>query len=135
MMDAARYCALITLDASGHPRVRAMEPFPPEEDMAVWMATNRNSRKAQEIKNDPRVTLYYAHPQGAGYVTILGTAQLVDDPEEKAHRWKEEWASYYPEGRASYILITVKPSRLEVLDYSKGIVGDPATWTPLSVTF
>ena len=117
--------------------IGALSPsmFIPEEDLVVWLGTNRNTRKAREIRNDPRVTLYYPHPQGAGYVTIRGTARLVDDPQEKAQRWKEEWARYYPEGKASYILIKVKPSRLEVVDYSKGIVGDPATWTSPSVTF
>ena len=43
-MTAQTYCALITLDASGRPSVRTMNPFPPEEDMTVWFATNDRSR-------------------------------------------------------------------------------------------
>jgi hypothetical protein len=46
LIDAAReimlaqtYCALITLDERGLPAARTMNPFPPEEDMTVWIAT------------------------------------------------------------------------------------------------
>ncbi len=84
IMQSARFCALITLDHSGQPQVRTMDPFAPEEDMVIWLGTNRKSRKVQEIRNDPRVTLYYADPQGAGYVSITGTAELVDNPKEKS---------------------------------------------------
>ena len=41
------YCALITLDSTGLPNVRTMNPYPLENDMIVWMATNRLSRKAK----------------------------------------------------------------------------------------
>jgi Pyridoxamine 5'-phosphate oxidase len=34
------YCALITQDANGRPQIRTMNPFPPEDDMTVWIATS-----------------------------------------------------------------------------------------------
>lgn len=135
MMEKAQFCALITLDASGHPRVRTMDASPPEENMVVWMGTSRVTRKVEEIRNDPRVTLYFAHPEHVGYVTLYGTAELVDTPEEKDKRWKEEYASYFPEGKAGYILIAVTPKRMEIIDYSRGITGDPKTWKPATVEF
>jgi len=133
IMTAARFNALITLDESGHPRVRTMDPFPPDEAMVVWFGTNRRSRKVKEIANDPRVTLYYASPEADGYVSVHGTARLVDDPAEKARRWKEEWTQFYPDRETSYLLIEVVPTRIEVVNYRRGIVGDPDTWTPASI--
>jgi len=53
VMAAQTYCALATIDETGRPQVRTMNPFPPEEDMTVWVATNTNSRKVQEIRKDP----------------------------------------------------------------------------------
>lgn len=135
MMAAARFCALITLDETGHPQVRAMDPFPPEEGMVIWFGTNRRSGKVAQIQNDPRVTVYYAHPQGAGYVSLYGTAELVDDPEEKTARWKEEWEQYYPEKESTYLLIKVTPTRMDVVDYIRNIVGDQLTWKSPSLTF
>jgi general stress protein 26 len=134
MMEQARICVLITLDESGHPRARAMDPFLPDENWVVWMGTDRVTRKVAEIRNDPRVTLYYSHPQGAGYVSLYGTARLVEDPEAKQRWWKQEWERFYPD-KASYILIAVTPERLEVVDFMRGLMGDPKTWKPASVEF
>ena len=135
IMDASRFGALTTLDESGHPRVRTMDPFPPDEDMVVWFGTNRRTRKVQEIANDPRVTLYYPAPDADGYVAIYGTARLVDDPDEKARRWKPEWERFYPDRESTYLLIAITPERMEIVSYTRGIFGDPETWQPASVTF
>ena len=128
IMLATRYCALITLDEDGHPQARTMDPFLPEEDMVVWFGTNPNSRKVKEIRNNSRTTLYYQAPNGAGYVVIKGHACLVDDPEEKLRYWKKEWEKFYPDQKASYILIKVIPDKLEIIDYKHEIIGTSKTW-------
>jgi general stress protein 26 len=135
IIGAARYCGLVTIDESGTPRVRMMDPFAPEKDMSIWMGTNRNTRKVQEIDLDSRVTLYFQSPDAVGYVTITGRARLVDDAEEKESRWKAEWEAIYEDRASDYILIQVTPERMEVVVYSRGIVGDTETWTPPSVEF
>ena len=135
IMTATRFNALITLDQSGQPRVRTMDPFPPDENMVVWFGTNRRSRKVEEIANDPRVTLYYPSPEADGYVSVYGTARLVDDPAEKASRWKEEWTQFYPDRETNYLLIEVVPTRIEVVSYRRGIYGDPESWKPASIEF
>ena len=87
LIGTLKYCALITVDANGQPHVRTMNPFPPEEDMSVWMATTTKSRKYAEIQSNPRVTLYYAnHAEAAGYVSLSGRAVLVDDMQEVLKR-------------------------------------------------
>ena len=135
IMESARYCALITLDETGNPRVRAMDPFAPEPDLSVWLGTHRRTRKVSDIRNDPRVALYYLAPGAVGYVSLTGTARIVDDPGEAARRWKEEWEQYYADPEADYVLIEVTPLRLEVVDYRLGITGDSTTWMPPSVEF
>jgi len=130
-----RYCALITLDESGQPQVRTMDPFPPEEDMIVWLGTNSNSRKVHEIRNDSRATLYYEAPGGTGYVVIKGNAYLVDDPDKKLKYWKDEWTKFYSDQKSDYILIQIKPDKLEVLDYKHGITGASKTWEVPYVEF
>jgi general stress protein 26 len=83
IMGAQTYCALVTLDETGRPEIRTMNPFPPEEDMAVWMATNTRSLKVRQIQRDPRVVLYYAnHKDAIGYVALHGKAVLVEDEQE-----------------------------------------------------
>ena len=135
IMMSARYCALITLDKSGHPQVRTMDPFSPNQDLVVWLGTNKNSRKVHEIRNDSRVTLYYEAPNGSGYVVIQGNATLIDDPEQKEKYWKEEWDDFYPDKNSTYTLIKVAPNKLEIISYMHGITGSSRTWTVPHIEF
>lgn len=134
-MVSARYCALITTDRTGGTHARTMDAFAPEEDMSVWLATNPHSRKVAEIRRHPRVTLYYFDREAQAYVTLYGTARLVNDRSEKAKRWKEDWKAFYPDRDKDYLLIKVTPRRLEVVNVKKNIVSDAPTWQPPSVTF
>jgi predicted pyridoxine 5'-phosphate oxidase superfamily flavin-nucleotide-binding protein len=76
MMAAAEYCFLITLDASGQPQARLMDPFQPEQDLTVWMGTSSVTRKVKQIRNDPRATLAYY--DAAGYLLIEFTPARVE---------------------------------------------------------
>jgi general stress protein 26 len=134
VIAAARFTTLITLDSTGHPQARAIDPFPPDSDFVVWIGTNRRTRKVAEIGRDPRVTLYYFDAAGAAYVTLRGTARVVTDSAETARRWKPEWGAFYRD-RADYVLIAVTPGRMEIVSEALGIVGDPVTWRPPVVEF
>lgn len=135
IMAAAGTCALITLDDKDLPMVRVMDPFLPEDDLTVWMGTNSRSRKVDQIRRNPNVTLYYLDKDASGYVVIHGLARLVDDKQEKEKRWKEEWAAFYPDKDEGYLLISVSPEWMEVLSYPRGITGDPETWQVPAVSF
>src|SRR6266849_733933 len=109
IMKTARYCALITLDSNGRPQARAMDPFPPEENMVVGLGTNPNSRKVAEILRSDHVTLYYFVSEDQAYVAISGRARIVQDARAKARYWKDEWKDFYPDREKDYVLITVIP--------------------------
>jgi len=135
IIAAQQYCALITLDEEGRPQVRTMNPFPPEDDMTVWIATSTLTRKVQHIRRDPRVTLYYAdHSKATGFVAITGRAVLVDDQAEMIKRKRAYWDSAFP-GFKNLVLIKVIPERMDVLNYKAGAVNDPVTWRTPSVEF
>ena len=135
VMQAARYCTFATVDEEGQPRARVVDPFPPEKDMVVWMATKATTRKVAQIRKNPRATLLCFDGARKGYVTLLGTAAVVDDPAEKAKRWKPEWKEFYDDENrgADYVLIRLKPSRLEILSPADGLGNDPRTWIPISL--
>ena len=127
-----KYCALITVDASGQPHARTMNPFPPEADMTVWIATNSRCRKVQEIQANPRVSLYYAnHAEATGYVVLTGRAVLVDDMNEKLKRKRDYWDDAFPDWKY-LVLIKVIPEKLEVLNYKRNLLNADITWqTPV----
>jgi len=134
-MAGQTYCALLTLDEEGRPQIRTMNPFPPEADMTVWIATSTLTRKVQHLRRDPRVTLYYGnHAQATGYVAITGKAELVDDKAEMIKRKRAYWDTAFP-GFKNLVLIKVVPERMDVLNYSRGAMGDPTTWRTPTVEF
>ncbi|MGQ0736927.1 MAG: pyridoxamine 5'-phosphate oxidase family protein [Acidobacteriota bacterium] len=131
----ARYATFVTLDETGHPQSRIVDPFVPEGEFTIWIATNARTRKVAQLGRDSRVTLTYFDREAEHYVTVLGVAALVRDPAEKAKRWKAEWAAFYKDGPRGddYLLIRVRPTRLEVVAPSLGIDTDPVTWRPAVV--
>jgi general stress protein 26 len=135
IMSSAETCALISVDATGSPRVRTMDPFMPDSSLTVWFGTNPHSRKVAQIKKDPRVTLYYLDKDASGYVTIHGKAQIVDEQTEKDKRWKKEWEAFYPDKVESYTLIKVSPVWMEIVSPPRGLLGDDTSWTPPVVRF
>jgi general stress protein 26 len=135
IMAAQQYCALTTIDEDGRPQIRTMNPFPPEDDMTVWIATNTESRKVRHMRRDPRVTLYYGnHGKAIGYVAITGKAVLVDDRAEMIKRKRGYWDSAFPDFK-KLVLIKVIPERMDVLNYARNTAPDPVTWRTPSVDF
>jgi general stress protein 26 len=135
IMTTTRYCALITAAGAGRTNARTMDAFAPDENMSVWFGTNPLSRKVSEIRRNPRVTLYYFDRENQAYVTVHGRARLVNDPQEKLRHWKDDWKDFYPDRPKGYLLIEVRPLRLEVVNTKTGIVGKSRAWSPPSVAF
>ncbi len=135
MIGNLKYCALITFDTSGEISVRTMNPFPPDENMVVWMATNKHTRKYFEIKKNPDVTLYYAnHSKAEGYVAIKGKAVLVDDMATKLKMKREYWNQAFPDFN-DLILIKVIPQELEIIYYKHKLINADITWDPPAIDF
>ena len=107
-----------------------MDPLPPDDSLAIYVATNPRSRKAAEIRRDSRVTLLYFDAAGPAYVTLIGRAIEITNPEKASHH-KDDWQAFFPRDNPdSYTLYRIVPSRLEVVSAADGLSGDPATWRP-----
>jgi len=135
IMREARYCTLITIGPDGQPQARIVDPFLPDSDLTIWIATSPLTRKVHEIRRDPRVTLLYFSATTFEYVTVLGTAVIDTTAVQKAGHWKDEWAALYKDQNRGedYLLLRVKPSRLEVVSAQRGMGNDPKTWRPVIV--
>ena len=70
IMNAASTCALITLDDKGRPRVRAMDPFSPENNFTVWFGTNSKSRKVNQIDTNYGFLIIFVHESLKGTVLL-----------------------------------------------------------------
>lgn len=124
------YGTLITIDKTGQPRARIMEPFEPDEDFEIWLATNPKSRKVTQIKNNSAATIHYFDKMNMGYVSLMGDAFLVNDSTIKKKKWKEGWERFYKNREKDYMLIRFVPRTLELISIPNGFTGDSISWKP-----
>lgn len=131
--DIIKQCyfgTLITLDETGQPRARIMEPFEPNEHFEIWLATNPKSRKVTQIKYNPAATMYYFDKMNMGYVSLMGSAYLVNDNAIKNEKWKDGWERFYKNREKDYLLIHFIPKTLELISIPNGFTGDSINWKP-----
>ena len=129
------YCALATIDSTGQPQIRTMNPFPANNELITWFATSRTSRKVREIKSNPKVCVYYAdHISAKGYVAITGTAEVIDD-KELLLKMKRDYWNGIPNWQNIFVLIKIVPKTMEVINYKHGLNNDPNTFKAPSIVF
>jgi general stress protein 26 len=135
IMNETHYCALVTMNSDGQPQIRTMNPFPANDELITWFATSRLSRKVSEIKNNPKVCVYYAdHVNAKGYVSITGTAQVIDDKDLLVKMKRDYWNGI-PDWQNKFVLIKIIPKKMEVINYKHGLNNDPNTSAAPSIVF
>lgn len=133
IINETTYCGLVTIDSTGQPQVRTMNPFPANNELITWFATSRSSRKVREIKKNPKVCVYFAnHVTAKGYVNITGTAEVIDD-KELLKKMKRDYWENIPDWQNIFVLIKVVPKTVEVINYKHGLNNDPRTFKAPSI--
>lgn len=127
IMNETTYCGLVTVDSTGKPQIRTMNPFPANDDLTTWFATARNSRKVRELRKNSNVCVYYSnHNAAKGYVTITGIAQVIDDKDLLKQMKRDYWSSI-PNWEENFVLIKIIPKTVEVINYKHRLNNDPVT--------
>ncbi|MNC25832.1 Pyridoxamine 5'-phosphate oxidase [compost metagenome] len=104
---------------------RPMKTQEVEFDGDLWFLTKKDTSKFGEVLHDPRVNVVYA---GKSYVSIRGTARIVQDLEKKKEFWNAGYDAFL---KTSYddpnvILIQV---RAEAAEYWKsGNLAEKASY-------
>ena len=134
VIQNARFATLVTLDESGAPQARIVDPFAPDSQFTIWVGTNPLTRKVAQIASNPRVVMLWFQAPIA-YVSLSGRAELVRDSVQKDKHWKPEWAGLYRNANhgGDYMLIRVIPTHMEVV--GPGMPSDPKTWRPVTIDF
>lgn len=112
LMEVARAACLTTIDANGLPHTRGMTnlrnknmcPYlirlfrDHREDFLIIFSTNTSSDKVRHIKENPKVAVYYTHPEKTQGVMFGGEIEIVLDSELKRAIWTDDMVKYYPSG-------------------------------------
>jgi len=110
LTKAVPVVVLISRGVDGRPKSRPMTLPSCSFDGNVWLLTSRHSQKIIQIQQDPLVHIVYPHPQSNYYLSLEGTASLVDEYEQKRNLWAARYRSWFPDGvdDANLILLRIK---------------------------
>lgn len=88
IMESTRVASLTYLDSAGRLVATPMGTQTFEHPRTTYWITERDSDKVAHLRADARVNVFYAG--GDGYVSLTGTAKVVDDEA----RLKELWGTF-----------------------------------------
>lgn len=89
LMKDVGICMLVT-KAGDQLRSRPVAAYPSEDVSTIYVLTDVNSHKDDEIEVNPQVNLAFAHPGNHSYVSLTGTAYVSND----RAKIKELWNPY-----------------------------------------
>ena len=102
--------AMLTTIDGGTLRSRPMQTQEAEFDGDLWFFTSTDTHKTDEIEKDNRVNVAYASPADNTYVSVSGTASLVNDKEKIEELWNPILKAWFPKGLDDPTLILLKVS-------------------------
>jgi general stress protein 26 len=82
----------------GTPNIKAMLKMENEGLKTIWMGTNTASRRVEQLRRDPRASLYFIDMEKWMGVMLVGEIELLQDPESRQRLWREGFERYYPLG-------------------------------------
>jgi general stress protein 26 len=100
-----------------------------EYDGDSWFFSYRDTPKVAEIEADPNVELAYIATDRGTWVSIEGTAEVVEDDDRKRALWDKQlemWFKDGPEGDG-VVLLKVSANRIHAWADGKELAGDPST--------
>lgn len=93
-----RICMLTSKDEDGHLRSRPMAAQQVEFDGDLWFFTAKSTQKVREVEEDRRVNVSFANPEKQHYVSVSGTAEIVNDKAKAKELWNEAYRAWFPKG-------------------------------------
>jgi general stress protein 26 len=117
--------AMFTTESqSGLLRSRPMTTASRNFDGDLWFFTSKDDQRVGDIKANSRVGISYACPSAKNYVSISGTASLVDDEQKFEALWRDDLKEWFPDGLEStdLSLIEVQVDYAEYWDHSQSVM-------------
>ncbi len=125
LMKVADVAYLTTIDHDGFPQTRALfnlrnqQQFPvladffskQQDDLLIYFTTNTASAKLAQLRDNPKVSVYYCQPNNFHGLMLSGVMEIVTTPAVKAALWQPGWELYYPGGvqDPDYTVLKLRP--------------------------
>lgn len=120
-INGIRIAMLVTTSDEGlHARPMATQEVTFDGDL--WFFTSVDAEKTQEIARHPQVCVAYADPSDQRYVSVSGTARVIDDRARMKALWTPFLNVWFDKGADDPMLrlIRVRVERAEYWDAPSG---------------
>lgn len=97
-----RFAMFTTRHSNGHLHSRPMttQNSKLDEDRSLWFFMSRKSEPVADLAGDSTVNVVYADPGEDSYVSVSGTAVVVEDMARKERLWSKMAQAWFPGGSA-----------------------------------
>lgn len=98
MIDTIDIAMLTTTTDDGQLESRPMATRPLASDGIVWFFASRTSHLVQSVVNHPKVNISYTDPIRQRYVSVSGSAAVLDDHVKRHAFWQPKYTTWFPHG-------------------------------------
>ena len=100
LIKDTRFAMFTTRHSNGHLHSRPMttQNSKVDEDDSLWFFMSKTSGPVEDIKANPVVGLIYADPSSDTYVSVSGTAAMLEDTAKKEQLWNKAAEAWFPGG-------------------------------------
>ena len=100
MIKGIKFAMFTTRHGNGHLHSRPMttQNKSLDADESLWFFMSKSSDPVADLKKDPVVNLVYADTSEDTYVSVSGTAAMIEDQAKKDQLWSKMAEAWFPGG-------------------------------------
>lgn len=98
IMKEVKFAMLTVVTEDGHLQAHPMTTQQAEFDGDVWFLGGKDTQQVQAMRARPTVNVSYSDHVKGNYVSISGTAQMVEDRAKLEELWTDAYKAYFPGG-------------------------------------
>lgn len=125
MLEAFRVAMLTTVAEDGSLHSRPMATQYANFDGDLWFFTHAHAHKATDVVRRGQVNVNYVDPDREQYVSVSGTAELVQDRGKMKELWNPNYKAWFPRGLEDpdLALLRIKLEQAEYWDSQKEMMA------------
>lgn len=136
LLGDERFAMLTTTAPDGTltSRPMALQEVEPGSDLELWFFSSRTARKVDHVATEPRVNVTVS--SASTWVSLTGTATVVQDDERKRELWNAGVEAWFPEGPDDdgIVLLRIAAESAEFWDTPGGRVASVLSFVKAKAT-
>jgi general stress protein 26 len=111
LIKGIKFAMFTTRHGNGHLHARPMTTQNKngiEADESLWFFMSKKGDPVDDLKADPIVNVVYADPSEDTYVSISGSAAMIEDQAKKDQLWSKMAEAWFPGGSSDSDLALVQ---------------------------